>query len=248
MAGKFKKISDIFFTVLGSIVVVGGLFVLVFIENPVRYFLYAVLLVIATNLKSLRNFRNDLKKTAKNLLIATGVVYFPLITILSLSPFLKVMEFKYSHPHWKPVNAQTIQPFASWDSGYKRKGNSYVNIDYEYQFNGRTYKNSEPEALYKYYPFWNRKKSRELVEEFSKSVSEKIQKREYFILTNPHQPEKSKLFLSTDLFYFQGSLFYDAVTGMVAFILIFLGIIAAIFLWSLKKQQSKNDHNPILKK
>ncbi|WP_223606214.1 hypothetical protein [Chryseobacterium sp. OSA05B] len=237
MAGKFKKISDIFFTVLGSIVLVGGLVVLIFIENPVRYFLYAVLLVIATNFKSFRNFRTDFKKVVSNLLIATGVVYFALITLLSLSPFLKTLEFKWSHPDWKPVNAQRIQPFASWDTGYKRKGNSYVNIDYEYQFNGTMYKNSEPEALYRYYPFWNGKKSRELVEEFSKSVSEKIQKREYLILTNPHQPQESKLFLSTDLFYFQGSLFYDMVTGLVVFILIFLGIIGAIFLCPLKTQR-----------
>lgn len=237
MAGKFKKISDIFFKVLGSIVIVGGLVVLVFIENPVRYFVYAVLLVMVTNFKSLWNVRTDLKKTAQNLLVTTGVVYLLLITVLSLSPFLKIMEFKWSHRDWRPVNAQKIQPFTSWDSGYKRKGNSYVNIDYEYQFNGTPYKNSEPEALYKYYPFWNRKKSRELVDEFSKSVSEKIQKRDYLILTNPDQPEKSKLFLSTDLFYFQGSLFYDLVTGLAVFILIFLGIIGAIFMWPLKKRQ-----------
>lgn len=237
MIEKFKKISDLFFKILGIIVVGGGISFVVFIENPVRYFLYAVLLVTATNFKSLGDLRNDLKKTAGKLLTATGVVYLALITILSLSPFLKVMEFKWSHPDWKPVNSQTIQPFTSWDNGYKRKGNSYVNIDYEYQFNGTNYKNSEPEALKKYYPFWNRKKSRELVNGFSKSVSEKIQKRDYLILTNPHQPEKSKLFLSTDLFYFQGSLFYDAVTGLVAFILIFLGIIGAIFIWSFKKQQ-----------
>lgn len=238
MIGKFKKISDTFFTVLGSIAIVGGILFLVFIENPVRYFFYALLLVIVTNFKSLRNIRTDLKKTAQHLLITTGVVYVVLITVLSLSPFLKIMEFKWSHQNWKPVNAQKIQPFTSWDTGYKRKGNSYVNIDYEYQYNGTTYQNSEPEALYRYYPFWNRKKSRELVDEFSKSVSEKIQKRDYLILTNPDQPEKSKLFLSTDLFYFQGSLFYNAVTGLGVFIFIFLGIITAVFLWSLKRKQN----------
>lgn len=237
MTEKLKKISDTFFTALGIIVVGGGILFVVFIENPVRYFLYALFLVIVTNFKSFRNFRMDFKKVVSNSLIATGLVYLSLITILSLSPFLKILEFKWSHPDWKPVNTQMIQPFASWDTGYKRKGNSYVTIDYEYQFNGTTYKNSEPEALYRYYPFWNRKKSQELVNEFSKSVSEKIQKRDYLILTNSHQPEKSKLFLSTDLFYFQGSLFYDAVTGLVGFILVFLGIIGAIFLWSLKKKQ-----------
>ncbi|MCT2562827.1 hypothetical protein [Chryseobacterium herbae] len=166
------------------------------------------------------------------------MVYLVLITLLSLSPFLKILEFKWSHQDWKPVNAQMIQPLASWDSGYRRKGNSYVNIDYEYQFNGTTYKKSETEALHKYYPFWNRKKSRELVDEFSKSVSEKIQKRDYLILINPDQPQKSKLFLSTDLFYFQGSLFYDMVTGLAVFILTFLGIIGAVLTWwSLKRQQ-----------
>ncbi|SFN13266.1 hypothetical protein SAMN05421594_1237 [Chryseobacterium oleae] len=238
MAGKFKKISDIFFTVLGSVVVVAGLVVLVFIENPVRYFLYAVLLVIATNFKSLRNFRTDLKTTARNLLVTTGLIYLVLITLLSLSPFLKIQEFKWSHQDWKPVNAQKIQPLTSWDNGYRRKGNSYVNIDYEYQFNGATYKNLEPEALYKYYPFWNRKKSRELVDEFSKSVSEKIQKRDYLILSNPDQPEKSKLFLSTDLFYFRGSLFYDLVTSLAVFLLTFLGIIGAVLTWwALTRQQ-----------
>ncbi|WP_131401764.1 hypothetical protein [Chryseobacterium sp. JM1] len=238
MIEKFKKISDIFLTVIGSIAIAGGIVFFVFIENPVRYFFYALLLVIVTNFKSLRNIRTDLKKTAQNLLITTGLIYLVIITLLSLSPFLKIQEFKWSHRDWKPVNAQKIQPLTSWESGYKRKGNSYVNIDYEYQFNGTPYKNLEPEALYRYYPFWNRKKSRELVDEFSKSVSEKIQKRDYLILTNPDQPEKSKLFLSTDLFYFQGSLFYDLVTGLAVFILIFLGIIGAVLTWwALKRQQ-----------
>ncbi|WP_157967929.1 hypothetical protein [Chryseobacterium elymi] len=36
--------------------------------------------------------------------------------------------------------------------------------------------------------------------------------------------------MSTDLFYFQESLFYDMVTGMAALLLIILGLTAAIFL------------------
>ncbi|KMQ65639.1 hypothetical protein ACM46_07130 [Chryseobacterium angstadtii] len=237
MTEKFKKISDTFFTVLGGILVGGGIIFLVFIENPVRYFFYTVLLVAATNFKNFRNFKIDFKKAARGFLITTAVIYLSLITVLSVSPFLKIMEFKWSHSDWKPVNAQTIQPFTSWDTGYKRKGNSFVNIDYEYQFSGTTYKNSESEALYQYYPFWNRETSQDLVKEFSKSVSEKIQKRDYLILTNPDQPEKSKLFLSTDLLYFQGSLFYDAVTGFAALILIFLAIIGAVFMWPRKRRK-----------
>ncbi|WP_157967928.1 hypothetical protein [Chryseobacterium elymi] len=38
MTGKIKKIADPFFSVLGFIVMGGGILFLVFIENPVRYF------------------------------------------------------------------------------------------------------------------------------------------------------------------------------------------------------------------
>lgn len=237
MTGKIKKIADTFSIVLGFIVMGAGILFLVFIENPVRYFFYVLFLAVVINFKSFPNLRIDLKKVAGNFLITLCVAYLSLITLLSLSPFLKIQEFKLSHPGWKPVSAQIIKPTALWDTGYKREGNSYVDVYYEYLSDGKLYKNSASEALYQYYPLWNRKKSHELVNEFSKSVSEKIKKKDYIIFSDPDQPEKSKLFLSTDLFYFQGSLFYNMVTGIAALLLIILGLTAAIFLVPLNRQR-----------
>ncbi|REC79758.1 hypothetical protein DRF60_04980 [Chryseobacterium elymi] len=128
-------------------------------------------------MKSFPNLRIDFKKVAGNFLITNGVAYLSLITLLSLSPFLKIQEFKLSHLAWKPVSAQIIKPTALWNIGYKQKRNSYVDVCYEYPSDGKLYKNSASEALYQYYPFWNGKKSHELVDEFSKSVSEKIKKK-----------------------------------------------------------------------
>ncbi len=111
-------------------------------------------------------------------------------------------------------------------------GNSYTDVSYIYQPGKTLYRKTESEALKRYYPFWNRQDRDVLINEFSKAVSEKIEKKDFVVFYNTENQEKSKLFLSTDLFCFQGSLFYNFITSFVMMILVILGLVSAIVLFS----------------
>ncbi|MBK1897779.1 hypothetical protein [Chryseobacterium paridis] len=163
-----------------------------------------------------------------------SIVYLSLITLLSVSPFLKIQEFKLSHIKWEIINPSLIKSASFWDTGYKRRGNSYVTVYYEYQSTGKLYKKSETEALKKYYAIWDTRKTEDLVNEFSKSVAEKIKNKDYIILKNTSHPEETQLFLSTDYFYFQGSLFYNMITSIAALIFVVLGLVIIILIFSKK--------------
>lgn len=236
MIDKIKKTANLFFTFLGFVGMAGLILFLVFVENPVRYFCYALCISVIIQFKNLRYLKIDLKKVATIFLMTITCVYLSLITILSVSPFLTIQEFKLSHLTWKPVEAKIIKPSFFWDTGYKRRGNSYATIYYEYQADGKLYKGSEPEALKEYYAIWNTGKTNELVNEFSKSVSEKIKKKDYIIFANPNHQQKSKLLLSTDFIYFHGSLFYNMITGITSLILVILGFLFIIYIFSKKNR------------
>ncbi|WP_261511132.1 hypothetical protein [Chryseobacterium paludis] len=237
MIDKIEKIANIFFIFLGYIGMAALVVFLVFIENPVRYFFYALSITTFIHFKNFRYLRIDFKKVGGNFLLTISIIYLSLITILSVSPFLTIQEFKISHFTWKPVEAKTIKSSSFWDTGYKRRGNSYATIYYEYQADGKRYKNSEPEALKKYYPIWNTSKTDDLIIEFSKSVSEKIKNKDYIIFKSPNHHDKSRLFLSTDIIYFQGSLLYNMATSMATIILTILGLLSIILIFSGKSRQ-----------
>lgn len=232
MIKKIKKFSDAFLTFLGGIVVAAMLVFYIFIENPVTYFLYAFIIAAAFNFRNLRFIRADFRNAIRDFSVSLGIVYLVVIILMSLSPFLKIQEFKISHWNWKAVDAGKTKASASWDRGYKRKGNSYADVYYTYPSGKTLYKKTEPEALKRYYPFWNSQAPDELVTEFSRYVSEKIRQKDFAVFYSPENPGKSKLFLSTDLFYFKGSLFYDFITSFVTMIIGIMGLITAIILFS----------------
>lgn len=239
MIKKIKKFSDAFFTFLGVIVVAALLVFYIFIENPVTYFLYAFIIAAAVNFKRLRSIRVDFRNIIRDFSVILGIVYLVIITIMSLSPFLTIQEFKISHWNWKTVDAGEIKALPSWDSGYKRMGNSYADVYYTYQSGRTLYKKTESEALKRYYPFWNSQAPDELVTAFSRYISEKIKQEDFSVFYSPENPGKSKLFLSTDLFYFQGSLFYNFITSFVTMIIGIMGLITAIILFSNRKTLGK---------
>ncbi|MCJ8152302.1 hypothetical protein MKJ01_00835 [Chryseobacterium sp. SSA4.19] len=232
-----KKFTDTFFTFLGFVVIAALMIFIVFIENPVTYFLYAFLITLAVNFKNLKYLKSSFLYVIRKFSITLIVVYLVLIIVMSLSPFLRIQEFKISHWNWKAIHPKEIKALPDWDSGYKRMGNSYVDIQYEYQSGGKLYKNKESEVLKKYYPFWNGTEHDKLVSEFSKSVSEKIEQKDFIAFYTPEHPQKSKFFLSTDLFYFQGSLFYNFVTSFVMVIMGIAGLVLLIILSQIKKSK-----------
>lgn len=236
MIKKFKNFTDTFFTALGFVCIAALVVFCVFIENPVSYFLYAFFITVAVQCKSLRYLKTGFRYVIRDFSTILSAVYLVIITVMSLSPFLTIQEFKISHRNWKAIDAKEIKARPSWDSGYKRMGNSYTDVYYVYQPDRKLYRKTESEALKKYYPFWNGQERDELVNEFSQSVSEKIEKKDFVIFYNPENQEKSKLFLSTDLFCFQGSLFYNFITSFVMMILAMLLLVLAIVLFSQMKK------------
>ncbi|MBL1219748.1 hypothetical protein JET18_02805 [Chryseobacterium sp. L7] len=240
MKTKSKKIADYFLVFLKAIAIAAFIIFVAYIENPVRYFFYALFVAILVNFKSLRNLRIDFKNVIQKFSIRAGLIYLFLITVFSVSPFLKIQEFKASHWNWTSPDEIIIHPTVLWDTGYRRKGNSYADVIYKYQYKGTSYKNSESEILKKHYPFWNWKDRDELIPDFATAVSEKIRAKDYILLINPKQPQQSKLFLSSDFLYFQGSLFYDAVTGYAAFGVILICCIAFIYIIPTKNSSPKH--------
>jgi len=232
MIKKFKNFTDTFFTFLGFVCIAGLVVFCVFIENPVSYFLYAFCITVAVSFKNLRHLKTGFRNVIRDFSIILSAVYLVLITVMSLSPFLRIEEFKISHWNWKAIDAKEIKALPFWDSGYKRMGNSYTDVSYIYQPDKTLYRKTESEALKRYYPFWNRQDRDVLINEFSKAVSEKIEKKDFVVFYNTENQEKSKLFLSTDLFCFQGSLFYNFITSLVMMILVILGLVSAIVLFS----------------
>lgn len=208
----------------------------VFIENPITYLLYAFLITVAVHFNRLKDIKTDFRYVIRDFSIILSVIYLVLIIVMSLSPFLKIQEFKISHWNWKATETKEIKAVTAWHNGYKRMGNSYTDVSYTYKAGNELYKKTESDAMKKYYPFWNFQENDERVNEFSQSVSEKIRKKDFVIFYSQKNPEKSKLFLSGDLFYFQGSLFYDFVTSFVIAIFTVIGLLCAFFIFENKKR------------
>ncbi len=96
MIKKFKNFTDTFFTFLGFICIAALVFFCIFIENPVSYFLYAFFITVAVSFKNLRHLKTDFRNVIRDFSIILSAVYLVLITVMSLSPFLRIEEFKIS--------------------------------------------------------------------------------------------------------------------------------------------------------
>lgn len=231
-----KKFTDHFFRFLGYFGMAALVIICVFIENPITYLLYAFLITVAVHFNRLKDIKTDFRYVIRDFSIILSVIYLVLIIVMSLSPFLKIQEFKISHWHWKATETKQIRAVTAWHNGYKRMGNSYTDVYYTYQAGNELYKKTESKALEKYYPFWNFQENDERVNEFSQSVSEKIRKKDFVIFYSQKNPEKSKFFLSSDLFYFQGSLFYDFITSFAIAIFTVIGLLCAFFIFGSNKR------------
>jgi hypothetical protein len=237
-----KKFTDQFFTFLGFIAMAAILSIFVFFVNPVRFLIYAVIIALVFNYKLFRNFRFEVKKTAEILLFSLGTAYLLITTILSVSPYLASQEFRFSHASWVETNVTAVSQKALWDNGYRRKGNAYADIYYTYNAAGKNLKNSEHEAAKRYYPFWESRESKSLVQEFSEVISKKLDEKTYFAFYDPKNPQNSKFFLSKDLIDFRGSLLYDFVTSLVVLLLFISLLILGSLLLSLKIKETKNKY------
>jgi len=238
--GRTKKIFEVFLNTIGFIVLLGMIISYLFIFNPVRFVVYALIIAIIINFKNFFQVNINVKTKAKYFAIKLSVTYLLILTILSLSPMLTLEEFRFSHQNWIQIEPKIRNAKALWDNGYKRKGNTYADIDYLYEYQGKIHQKTEHEAVKMYYPFWDRRKPESLRKEFSYILSEKINEKTYTAFFDPENQNKSRLLVSTDLFYFRGSLLYDFITSFVFCLMAFLLLIVAVVLLFLRSKEKKN--------
>ena len=211
-----------------------------FIFNPVRFVIYALIIVIIINFKNFFQVNINVKTKAKYFAIKLSVTYLLILTVLSLSPMLMLKEFRFSHQNWIQIEPKITNAKALWDNGYRRKGNTYADIDYLYEYQGQIHQKTEHEAVKMYYPFWDRRKPESLRKEFSYILSETINEKTFTAFCDPENQNKSRLFVSKDLLYFRGSLLYDFITSFVFCLMAFLLLILSVVLLLLR---SKEKHN-----
>jgi hypothetical protein len=238
--GRTKKIFEVFLNTIGFIVLLGMIISYLFIFNPVRFIVYALIIAIIINFKNFFQVDINVKTKAKYFAIKLSVTYILILTILSLSPMLMLKEFRFSHQNWIQIEPKITNAKALWDNGYKRKGNTYADIDYLYEYQGKIHQKTEHEAVKMYYPFWDRRKPENLRKEFSYILSEKINEKTYTAFFDPENQNKSRLLVSTDLLYFRGSLLYDFITSFVFCLMAFLLLIVAAVLLFLRSKEKKN--------
>jgi|GEM_PF-2457353 len=240
MIGKPKNIFDLFLSILGFIVLSVMVIFCLFIINPVRFVIYALIITIIISFKNFFQVNINVKTKAKDFAIKFSIAYLLILTILSLSPFLTLNEFRFSHQNWIQIEPKITNAKALWDNGYRRKGNTYADIDYRYEYQEKIHQNTEHEAVKMYYPFWDSRKSESLRKEFSYILSKKINEKTYTAFCDPENQNKSRLFASTDLLYFRGSLLYDFITNFVFCLMVFLLIIVSVVLLFLRSKEKQN--------
>ncbi|MET3879633.1 hypothetical protein [Chitinophaga sp. OAE865] len=130
-----------------------GIFFIV-IWNPFQLAIYSLL--IGAVIFFILNTRELGKQPSgryhlRKYLFYTGEIYFLTVSLYSLSPYLRLKEFQWTHPGYHAVQGEVT---VSGYGVYKQRSNLYgfVNVDYSYQVNGQGYQQHQKEVL-KFYSF-----------------------------------------------------------------------------------------------
>ena len=226
--GFFDYLSMLFVFLLGATVL--------FLMNPYRYLFYA--LVIGGAVFAFKNkvWINPKKWLTEGLTVC-GIVYLILISLLSVSPWLQVTEFRLSHWNWRKVSGNTKSIHPDWDGGYRRaKGYAYADVFYSYVTDYRHFENVEKKAVKRYYPFFKSDSTMaRLQRQIAKTLEDAGRKNSFIIFYRIAKPAESKLFVDDAVFEPRGSMLYGLALLMILFILALI-LIFISFLFS-KKQQ-----------
>lgn len=164
-------------------------------------------------------------------LFYSGATYFLLVTLYSLSPYLRLKEFQWTHPGYHAVQGEVT---VSGYGVYKQRSNlySFVNVDYSYQVNGHLYQQHQKEVLKFYsFPIFSNTKTDYLSDQVARRFSQVQQQGSYVIMVNDHQPGHSRFFSGEEVFYWSGSALKNFLAGILFMIIIFtlIGLFAFLF-------------------
>ncbi|HEY8958858.1 hypothetical protein [Chitinophaga sp.] len=171
------------------------------------------------------------KHHLRRYLFYTGVTYFLVVVLYSLSPYLRLKEFQWTHPGYHTVQGEVA---VSGYGVYKQRSNLYgfVNVDYSYQVNGHRYQQHQKEVLKFYsFPIFSNTKTEYLSGQVARRFSRLQQQESYVIMVNDRQPDRSRFFSSAEAFYWSGSALKNFLAGILFMIIIFamIGLFAFLF-------------------
>lgn len=209
-------------------------FFFVFVWNPFQLAIYSLfiglILYIATNIRQYE-WRQLNRNNLERYLFNVGIVYLFMVVLYSLSPYLRLKEFQFVHPHYQVVEGDAT---ASHYGVYRQKGNlySFVDIDYSYQVNGVRYQQQQKAALKFYsFPIFSNAKADYLTEQVNREFDQIRQQRSYVILVNNERPADSRFFSGREVFYWSGSILKNFLSGILFMIAVvgLVGLMAFLF-------------------
>ncbi|MGU3376101.1 hypothetical protein [Chryseobacterium sp. M5A1_1a] len=211
---------------LGFVLMMVIVVYLLFWINNYRYFIYALIIAVIIFLLK-KSSKTGWKAKGGDFLMILALIYFSLLTIMSVSPFLKFKEFQWTHPGWQETKGQVLSYQSAWEKPFRKSsGYSFIDVSYQYQLNHKVYTNTEQKAEKMYYPIWEGKERIKLLKaDLLQQTKQQIDSQKFMLLYNPNNPKESKFFISRSLFYLQGS-------GIYAFS-IFIGILILLLIINL---------------
>lgn len=218
-----KYIIDKIFHYLGFVLMMVMVACLLFWINNYRYFIYALIVAVVAFLLR-KTSKTGWKAKGEYFLIILALVYFPLLTIMSVSPFLQFKEFQWTHLGWQQTKGQVLSYKCEWEPPFRRlSGYAYIDVSYQYQINHKVYTNTEEKVEKMYYPIWESKERIQLLKtDLLEQAKQQTESQKFILLFNRNNPKESRFFISHSLFYPQGS-------GIYAFS-IFIGVLILLLI------------------
>ncbi|SEW51512.1 hypothetical protein [Chitinophaga arvensicola] len=220
--------------IFGYIVLAVISFFFVFVWNPFQLAIYSLLtgllLYVVYNIRRPEKQRLN-RSNLEGYLTYAGFTYLLILLLYSVSPYLRVKEFQWTHPAYHSVEGEISD--AAYGV-YRQKGNlyGYVDISYRYHVADHYIQQQQKAALRFYsFPIFSNTKGDYLKARVKDQFNEIQQERSYVILVNDAQPERSRFFAGQALFYWSGSIMKNFCSGILFMIAVIggVGLIAYLF-------------------
>ncbi|MEI5983842.1 MULTISPECIES: hypothetical protein [Sphingobacterium] len=236
---EFKRKRDKISDNVGKTIMM--LFVLVIVGYifPFRYALYCLPISIVIIF-----IRNNLRFTFSKLiyikLFSTFVfVYLLFLLTISISPYLKIQEFKWSHPSWKKKEVEILDLEPHHFRGFKSNGHAFVEICFQSRTNGKEYNHIQQYTLKRYFPFWDKRSTSQKKQETLLIAEKMLVEKSYSCLVNSKNPNQAILFLPISYIDLRSSVFYQVLSSFTILAALFF-IFASILIYLLTIRMAKH--------
>lgn len=225
------------------------LVVIVAFVFPIRFAIYS--LIITLLIVFIINFRKRrIPKTIFIKLYSTFVFVYILMQIcLSISPYIKVQEFNWSHKNWNKTKMEIQEIEAHNFQGFKSSGFAYVTANYQFSHQGNIIHTMEKSAVRRYFPLWSKLDSYQKKEEVIKRATRFIASKQPVLFVHKSDPNQTRLFLSQEYIYLKGSILYQFLGGMMLICILIITSFACLTFYLIRRKiTQKADSNQLYQK